>query len=377
MYCVAEDGSQYVNSVYSANSNIVEYTPLPRVESLTLSPAEPVLYVGNSFYLGKTITPEDGYYTTIDWSSSDTGVVTVDTAGLITGTAAGTANVTAAIDDVTCTVPVKVYTISSNIGNEADKDHVTDSAGDIIDDIVNNDDPDLGNTDIPEEDLGDIRDEVHEGIWRGDAFFADMKWYEETFAKYKNNWGQIQKAARQLNAQFAGAYNIEVEMYHKGHDGADHRIGCIEEFENEITFAFDLPTGMSEIQSGYARKYVLVRVHRGEIETIDADVTDGKCTARSDCFSDFILLYVDEPIDPVDLSGLSTLELPDSLTEIGAEAFTGVAAEVVIIPASCTSIGSRAFADCKNLKYIVLPLGADITPANDAFEGCTAITLYR
>jgi len=121
-----------------------------------------------------------------------------------------------------------------------------------------------------------------------------MKWYEEHFVKYKNNWGQIQKAARELNAQFAGAYNIEVEMYHKKDDGATHKIGCIEEFENEITFAFDLPTGMSEIQSGYARKYVLVRIHRNEIEAIDMEVKNGKVTAESNGFSDFILLYVDE-----------------------------------------------------------------------------------
>ena len=240
------------------------------------------------------------------------------------GIAEGKANVTAAIEDVSCTVPVTVYTISSNIEDEDDKNHVTDSAGDIIDDIVNNENPDLSDTDIPEEDLGNIRDEIQEGLERGDEFFTDMKWYEEHFVKYKNNWGQIQKAARELNAQFAGAYNIEVEMYHKKDDGATHKIGCIEEFENEITFAFDLPTGMSEIQSGYARKYVLVRIHRNEIEAIDMEVKNGKVTAESNGFSDFILLYVDEKTE----SGVEIKPVADNVMSAAIDTSAMKAEEV-------------------------------------------------
>ena len=327
VYSVAPTDSQYITSNDSSYSNTISYAPFIPVTSLTLSPSNPILYVGNSYYLGKTITPEDGYYTTIDWSSTNTDAVTVDAAGMITGVAEGTANITASIGEVQDTVPVKVYTISSNIEDEEDKDHITDSAGGIIDDIVNNEKPDLSDTNIPEEDLGDIRDEIYEGIWRGDEFFTDMKWYEENFEKYKNNWGQIQKAAKELNAQFAGAYNIEVEMYHKEKDGTTvHTIGCIEEFEDEITFAFDLPTGMSEIQSGYTRKYVLVRIHRNEMDTIDVEVKNGKVTAQSDGFSDFILLYVDEPMGDAPLISEPAEEQTISV-ESGSKATMAVSAQ--------------------------------------------------
>ncbi|MBE5796384.1 MAG: hypothetical protein E7327_03295 [Clostridiales bacterium] len=374
------DNDHYLASD-EATSNSINYYFFTPVESITLSPAKPVVYVGNSYYLGKTITPEDGHYTTIDWRSTNTGVVTVSEEGLIKGVAAGDAQVTAAIGDVKTTVPVKVYTISSNIESDKDKDHVTDSAGDIIDDIINNPDPDLGDTDIPQEDMEDIKDQVTDGIWRGDEFFTDMKWYEENFEKYRDNWGQIQKAARELNeeldVQFAGAYNITVEMYHKDKEGSDHKIGCIEEFENEITFTFDLFSSMNEVQTGYARRYILVRIHRNEIEVIDMEVENGKGKAKSNGFSDFVVLYVDEPIGSVDLTGLKTLKLPAALTVIEDEAFVGIAAEVVVIPASCTSIGSHAFADCPNLKYIVMPKGGSITTANDAFEGCNAVILYK
>lgn len=365
------DGQCYQSVATELQCNREFHAKKP-VESLTLAPAAPVLYCGNSLYLGKTISPEDAYYTGIDWTTTDAGIVTVDSSGRMTGVMPGTAEVTASIGDASCTVPVTVYTISSNIENEEDEAHVTDTAGSIIDDIVNSEHPDLDGTDISSEELDDVRQEVQAGIWRGDELFTDILWYEENFSKYQNNWGQIQKAARELTAEFGGAYNIEVEMYHKDKEGAEHLIGHIVEFENEINFAFDLPTGMSELQSGYTRKYVLVRIHNNSIEPIAVEVTDNQFSARSDRFSDFVLLYVDEPTGETDLSGYSQLRIPDSVTVIEAEAFAGITAEVVFLPGGSLSIGSRVFADCPNLKYIVIPSQAAVSAAEDAYDGCSA-----
>lgn len=64
--------------------------------------------------------------------------------------------------------------------------------------------------------------------------------------------------------------------------------------------------------------------------------------------------------------------LPDGLKVIEAEAFLGVDAEAVIIPAGCTEIRSRAFANCPNLVYVVLP-DSVTTVADDAFDGCPDI----
>ena len=130
---------------------------------------------------------------------------------------------------------------------------------------------------------------------------------QQYFDVYKENWGQIQKAARDLNAQFEGAYDIEVEMYHKDSNDEQHHIGDITELENEISFTFDLPTGMKEQQSGETKKFVLVRVHKnanGEVEYSTINYTlngDGTFTAKSDLYSDFIWVSIDEndsiPID--------------------------------------------------------------------------------
>ena len=68
------------------------------------------------------------------------------------------------------------------------------------------------------------------------------------------------------------------------------------------------------------------------------------------------------------VGSLVTFKLPAALTTIADEAFEGSVAEAFEIPAGCTSIGSRAFADCPNLKYLVI-YSNSISIADDALEG--------
>ena len=53
-----------------------------------------------------------------------------------------------------------------------------------------------------------------------------------------------------------------------------------------------------------------------------------------------------------------------------------LACQAVIIPDGCTSIGSRAFADCKNLLYVRIPASVTYI-AGDAFEGCEQAVIDR
>ena len=64
--------------------------------------------------------------------------------------------------------------------------------------------------------------------------------------------------------------------------------------------------------------------------------------------------------------------LPADLKVIDAEAFANLDVQQVVIPNGTTTIGSRAFADCTNLKVIFIPDSVtDI--AEDAFEGSTDV----
>ncbi len=69
------------------------------------------------------------------------------------------------------------------------------------------------------------------------------------------------------------------------------------------------------------------------------------------------------------------LTLPASLTELEEEAFAGGAFSYVVVPAQVTKIGSRAFADCRNLQYIEI-LGMNVEIAPDAFEHVSKLTIF-
>ena len=61
-------------------------------------------------------------------------------------------------------------------------------------------------------------------------------------------------------------------------------------------------------------------------------------------------------------------DLPSNLTSIGDEAFVGIGTYQVTIPEKVETIGSRAFADCDVLFLVIIPDSVTEIAA-DAFEG--------
>ena len=68
------------------------------------------------------------------------------------------------------------------------------------------------------------------------------------------------------------------------------------------------------------------------------------------------------------VSAQRVLRIPAMMEEIGEEAFMGIAAQQITIPAGTRSIGSKAFADCDDLLIAVIPSSVSEI-ANDAFDG--------
>ena len=64
--------------------------------------------------------------------------------------------------------------------------------------------------------------------------------------------------------------------------------------------------------------------------------------------------------------------LPADLKTIEANAFEGIDAEAIIVPAGCEYIGDRAFANCPNLVYVSYP--ESTTLAGDPFAGSSVKT---
>lgn len=76
------------------------------------------------------------------------------------------------------------------------------------------------------------------------------------------------------------------------------------------------------------------------------------------------------------IGSLSVLRLPIALRTVEENAFEGINSQAVIIPDGCTSIGSRAFANCKNMIYVRIPASVTFI-ADDAFAGCDQVIIDR
>lgn len=70
-------------------------TVTTKVEQITLNKTEGTLTVGNSVTVTATVTPDNATNATVNWTSSDETVATVDSNGKVTAVAAGNATITA------------------------------------------------------------------------------------------------------------------------------------------------------------------------------------------------------------------------------------------------------------------------------------------
>ena len=71
---------------------------------------------------------------------------------------------------------------------------------------------------------------------------------------------------------------------------------------------------------------------------------------------------------------VTTLVLPNMLTTIESEAFSGIGAQMIVIPASVDEIESRAFADCPNLETLYFE-GSPYSIAADILAGSKNVTV--
>ncbi|MDR1410507.1 MAG: Ig-like domain-containing protein [Oscillospiraceae bacterium] len=97
---------------YNGKTGSCTVTVKQYVTKLALSPTSKTLTVGDTFTLGKTVTPDTENDKNVTWASGNTAVATVDGNGKVTGKKAGTAKITATAKDGggvkgACTVTVE------------------------------------------------------------------------------------------------------------------------------------------------------------------------------------------------------------------------------------------------------------------------------
>ena len=115
-------------------------------------------------------------------------------------------------------------------------------------------------------------------------------------------------AVEALNVDNVEYYDVSVWMSRDGYD-----FGRLHQLNNKITVAL---TTVTDPESGYARKYIVVRQHEGEepevlVEGVDFYIEDGVLYVISDKFSTFAVAYQDTMI-PAYGSVTYTVKAPET-----------------------------------------------------------------
>lgn len=119
-----ETGAASRLGIIGGNTEVVslfavpESEPVVHVESIDIEPAEASIDVGLTLQLSASVSPENATEKRVSWSTSDAGIATVNENGVVYGSTAGTAVITAASLDGgiigTCTVTVNAAASSSD-----------------------------------------------------------------------------------------------------------------------------------------------------------------------------------------------------------------------------------------------------------------------
>ena len=292
----------HIDSDFSKSSNSIYYNPNGStvIDNITLSPNRPVIAVGRSLYIGKTISPDNALYDKIHWSSSDNSIVSISDMGQITGLKKGNATITAQINNASQNAEVSVYEIESNIDDLEESKEVINEANDTIEAIITN--GDISNTDITDKEQ--VVNEIEQGAENGDMFNVDIKYDEKTPTEYDNIKDKINSEFNGYN--IAGGNDIKIAISHTDSNGDEHHIANITELENKVSVKFEIPANIPEVSKNKIREYKLLRCHDENIEAIDFQINNGIVESSSNQFSDFILLYKDVDIPTFEINGTIT-----------------------------------------------------------------------
>ena len=294
--------SNYIESDESELSNEVYYSPNGStiIDNISIIPNAPLVAIGRSINLDKTVTPSDAQYSVVNWSSKNKNIVTVNTNGVLTGVKKGSAVIGVNINKAYQEATVTVYEINSNIKDTNSKNEVIDTTVDIINNIIINNDS--SNTDIT--DLDSAVTELRRGAL---VYSLDINSVTEELPKSTFDSLESQIKSRHSDMNIGGGYRVNMKLSYRDGSNKIHHIGNILNFDDNIKFNVNVLNNLPELPNNKVREYQVMRYSNGELEDVDTILNDEELEITSNLPSEFILLYrdVDIPVSEINVDKTS------------------------------------------------------------------------
>ena len=409
-------GKAAVTASIGASTDSMEITVCIQTISL---PDDKSMAVGDSFTILPSIFPDN--HPDICWSSSDDSVLTVDSHGLVTALAPGKATVTASIGTSSDSMEITVYALLTsfdlNIEEEwlIAKDTIQLECTNLIPEdavaVINWSSSDTTLATVDENGLvttkkpGDvvISADTENGIHRECLLHLCYPVTEIAIAPvdYVVVGTEYQLTAN-VTMRSQSCVNHLVNFSSSNTDVAEvSNNGVLHgKMPGEVTITATAKSGITQsvsvtvISSGNAvyewaddnhtvtAWIILADTHERQEETVITTVAVSKSPSANESgiaiysavFTNSAFSRQEKEIDIPAWKDMKLLTLPNGTQSIETEAFCGIAAEAVIIPDGCSSIGSKAFANCEKLRYVWIP-NSVLTVSDDAFIGDTMAIL--
>ena len=143
------------------------------------------------------------------------------------------------------------------------------------------------------------------------------------------------------------------------------------------TYVFDLATPLGVSAADYTLDEDLFDISNGIItlkSTVDKSEISGRKAVPATVNNQTVTGLGDECFK--DCTALAAIDLPDTVTSIGAYALSGTALIYFTIPSTVTSVGDYAFSGCTALREGIIPSTVQ-TLGTNVFEGCSLFSVAR
>ena len=301
---------------------------------------------GETVTLTATVMPDNATDKTVNWSSSDTSVATVDQSGKVTALKEGSTTITAKAGEKTARCSINVEDLANEIITFADPAakyacvSKYDTNGD-------------GEVSVAEAEAATSFAGLFDD-WRGVASFDEIRYFKNVHSLN----GVFQECNKLVSitipdnitslgtAAFYGCFSLESVTLPSGITS----IGAFSFYECKSLTSIDIPANVTSIEG-----YAFMGCYQLKEITIPIKTTTLGEAAFYQCSSLSSVVFLGNHITAIPNScfyrcqSLASITIPDGVVSIGDNAFEGVAMWKMVVPSSVTSIGNHNFTGIKNV----------------------------